>query len=114
MYQLIQETNIANKKVGAIKGIRGIFGLGLKEAKEFVEAAMAGGPVDMLDPITGLPLAASEHYFNTLSGTGFIVIDPSSKSTMDINVNIKETIKLALDADRVDIAEGLLKILKKI
>jgi large subunit ribosomal protein L7/L12 len=48
-FQVILHEVPADKKIGAIKVVREITGLGLKEAKELVEAATAAAPKVMKD-----------------------------------------------------------------
>ena len=50
-----------NHKIGAIKRVRELTGLGLKEAKDYVEAMPSGGPLPTLpSPVSAPPASAGD------------------------------------------------------
>ena len=72
-------------KIPAIKAIRGLMNLGLKEAKEFVEDAIENGEADYDTNV----YVHSVAHINSLKGAGFILVTSE--------VELIESLNAALD-----------------
>lgn len=66
-FQVILSSSPADKKIGVIKTVRELTGLGLKEAKEVVEAVEAGTPKVLKE---SAPKAEAEEYRKKIEAAG--------------------------------------------
>lgn len=99
-------------KVAAIKAIRQLSGIGLKEAKEAVEAAMLG---DLIDLSNNRPLStptSSIEAHQILSEQGFELIQGTPKVEFIISA-LKESAKLAADEEDEELAILLLDVIRQ-
>lgn len=95
-------------KVAAIKAIRVIAGLGLKEAKDAVEIAEGGVPYD-------LGFKNPSHFAEELASLreqGFTVTGGGQKIDFIIK-SLRAGVKMATDADEFELAKDLIDIIAK-
>jgi hypothetical protein len=98
-------------KVAAIKALRLLSGVGLKEAKDAVEEAMTGAVVDLTQTAPIDELGVQESIRN-LEAQGFEFINGKGKIPFVIEA-IKESAKLAADEEDEELAMLLLDVIKQ-
>lgn len=98
-------------KVSAIKALRQLSGVGLKEAKDAVEAVMTGEIVDLG---TTAPRGEYADYdsLRNLTAQGFEFLNGKGKIPFVIEA-IKESAKLAADEEDEELAMLLLDVIKQ-
>ena len=99
-------------KVTTIKAVRQLSGVGLKEAKDAVEAAMVGDIVDLGDFASSDALAAGVESLRNLTAQGFEIVNGRGKIPFVIEA-IKESAKLAADEEDEELAMLLLDVIKQ-
>lgn len=99
-------------KVAAIKAVRQLSGIGLKEAKDAVESAMQGELVDLSNSTPQDSLASSVDAFNSLAEQGMSLIQGSTKAEFII-ASLKESAKLAADEEEEELAMLLLDAIRQ-
>jgi hypothetical protein len=101
------------QKVPAIKAVRQLSGLGLKEAKDAVEEAMTGTVVVIEDKRPHDPSAPAMYDASeNLRAQGMILQVGTSKTEFIVQA-IRESAKLAADEDETELAILLLDALRK-
>lgn len=95
-------------KVAAIKGIRSLTGIGLKEAKEFIEEVMETGMTRRI-AFSAPKNKVVQEEFNRLADSGFAV-EISGDNRNKVKDELKKLIKMAVENDQNDIAIELLKV----
>ncbi len=99
-------------KVTTIKAVRQLSGVGLKEAKDAVEAAMLGDIIDLGSFAPTEALAAGVESLRNLTAQGFEIINGRGKIPFVIEA-IKESAKLAADEEDEELAMLLLDVIKQ-
>lgn len=100
------------QKIPAIKALRQLSGIGLKEAKDAVEAAMLGELVDLSDMMPAESLTSSNEAHRILGEQGFEFVRGSTKTEFII-ASIKECAKLATDEEDEELAILLLEVIRQ-
>lgn len=98
-------------RVATIKAIRGITGSGLKEAKDWVDAAQAGEVVELERYSSGV-IDDSHHQYETLQREGYEIIDNNPKTDFILET-IKQSVKMAVDEGEAELGTLLLDVLIK-
>jgi hypothetical protein len=101
---------ISFNKVGCIKAIRSLSGLGLKEAKDLIEAAMAG-TVQTVEIAPKLTRPDIEHELRVLRDYGCVVNDVSCNHRTLILDTLRETAIFASSVDEYSLAARLNELL---
>jgi len=98
-------------KVAAIKALRLLTNVGLKEAKDAVESAMTGELVDLHNASPRDAMINADEAVNTLHVNGLELLDGTSKTEFIVTA-IKESAKLAADEGEEKLAMLLLGVLR--
>lgn len=99
-------------KVAVIKAVRRLSGIGLKEAKDAVEAAMLGDLINLSYSKQINPSTPSVEAHQILSEQGFELIDGTTKTEFIIAA-VKESVKLATDIEEEELAILLLDVIRQ-
>ena len=102
-----------SNKVAAIKAVRGLTGLGLKETKDLVESVQPGYPrtVRVLHNI--MEPSYSEHVQSIkMSGLSVTLTHPNDQVRKGIGEEIRRIITYSTMAGQYDIAKGLLDVME--
>ena len=99
-------------KVAAIKAFRQLSGVGLKEAKDAVEEAMANGSVEI--DLYGEPSASllRTEEVKILQGEGFRISGITDKKEVILR-STKTSARIAVDEGEYDLAIDLIKVLQQ-
>lgn len=102
-----------SNKVIAIKALRNLAGLGLKEAKDAVEEAMCGVTVTFDSSRKALDLTGSDsEAFRDLKGQGILVVGGAGKRGVIITAT-RSSAKMAVDEGEYELAISLINVLKE-
>lgn len=99
-------------KVAAIKALRQLTGVGLKEAKDVVEKAMTGALVDLSPSVPNESLVSVQESYRVLAAQGLELIQDGKKVEFIIAA-IKESAKLAADEEEEALAILLLDVIRQ-
>lgn len=99
-------------KVAAIKAVRQLTGIGLKEAKEVVEEAMTGVVVDLSASVPDESLISVQESYHALAAQGLELIQGTNKVEF-IVAAIKESAKMAADEEEEELAIMLLDVIRQ-
>lgn len=107
-YQIVHQNHEIEKKIDAIKGVRTISGLPLKEAKALVDkiymttkrASFEGHSSDAPEVRDGIRI---------LSEVGFVVMELNAVTP--IRVHLEEAAKAAMNLGRYDIARDVIDVI---
>lgn len=111
------EANSGYNRVGVIKSVRALTGLGLKEAKELTEKAGAQlvqvRAADTVNPYTNQPISAKfflEETIAEMRRNGVIVCEAVRAGTL---AEVRKLASEALLRDELDMAVALIDIVRK-
>jgi hypothetical protein len=99
-----------HNKVPPIKALRSITRLGLKEAKDAVEAVIAGGTVELDHVFIDKHDAMQVREINDLAGMGYDLRDRTQKSDIILE-SVKQSAVLATNENDYELAKLLLNVL---
>lgn len=127
-----------SRKVNAIKNLRGLTGLGLKEAKDFVEAAIDGREMEYTLPdneqvyngstydYKPIDDATIARYGKAFAADGFFMSENKEdaqrrqeftkirkNSTTLLKAKLKEALMLAVEVDLYDDADSIMAIMRR-
>jgi len=94
-------------KIKAIKAVRALMGLGLKEAKDFVEAAVEHGHCEDYDKV---PYVHNTEQYNILKSVGFSLLDDDTvlidalNHALDVATEQRKYTIVRLVLDAIDVA----------
>lgn len=99
-------------KVSAIKAIRGLTGASLKESKDWIEMAQAGGITDLIyySPNRLLAQKGEHECLSILEAEGFEIIGKNTKTDFILEAT-KISAKMAIDEGEHELAVLLLDVL---
>ena len=110
-FMMANDEAVFNDKIRCIKGLRALTGLGLREAKEFVEEVQANKKVTIAMNITDASESANEA-IKLLANGGIVVLDSDGESRKMILDEIKILASKSVEASQYDIARQLISILE--
>jgi len=99
-------------KIKAIKGVRFITGLGLKEAKELIEQTMEAG-TSKIDVLPNSAAPRKHEAIALLKEGGFSYFE-QAPSRDKILIEVKKLIKMSVENDQNDIATELLQLRERL
>lgn len=110
-YQIVHQNHEIERKINAIKGVRSISGLGLKEAKIIVDdiyqttktVSVDGHPHDHFEVVDGVRL---------LSEAGFSVRELDENTP--IRLHLEDAARAAMNMNRHETARDILNLIIKI
>jgi len=98
-------------KVRAVKGLRSITGMMLKESKEFIEIVMEGNN-SSVRLLNNLPERSFKDGVAMIESAGFKVIDDPIINHEKIKERIKDTIAFCVECEDFDTAKKLIDVLQ--
>lgn len=117
-FQMLTSDNEFVNKVACIKGLRTLTGMGLKDAKEFVEAVQSeaevnSGPQEKRIPVVELEPHVLYGAISTMEHGGL-----SASAIENVHTNLRLAIKsaaeMAIKEDKISVAIDLLEIVDEL